>query len=82
MTSGEQGWTLEEFRADLARLEEELKAAGARPEHRAHIRRVRANGWRAITIRRAGDMLITPKGSKATWRALSPVKKFREPEPN
>lgn len=23
-----------------------------------------------------GDVLITPKGSKATWRALSPVKKF------
>jgi uncharacterized cupin superfamily protein len=23
-----------------------------------------------------GDVLITPKGSKATWRALTPVKKF------
>ena len=23
-----------------------------------------------------GDVLITPKGSKATWTALSPVKKF------
>lgn len=23
-----------------------------------------------------GDILITPKGSKATWKALSPVKKF------
>ena len=23
-----------------------------------------------------GDVLITPKGSRATWRALSPVKKF------
>jgi hypothetical protein len=23
-----------------------------------------------------GDVLITPKGSKATWKALSPVKKF------
>lgn len=23
-----------------------------------------------------GDALITPKGSKATWRALTPVKKF------
>ena len=23
-----------------------------------------------------GDVLITPKGSKATWNALSPVKKF------
>lgn len=23
-----------------------------------------------------GDVLITPKGSTATWRALSPVKKF------
>jgi uncharacterized cupin superfamily protein len=30
------------------------------------------------TVHRAGpgDVLITPKGSKATWRALSPVKKF------
>ena len=30
------------------------------------------------TMQRAGpgDLLITPKGSKATWRALSPVKKF------
>ncbi len=24
----------------------------------------------------AGDVLITPRGSKATWKALSPVKKF------
>ena len=24
-----------------------------------------------------GDVLITPKGSRATWKALSPVKKFR-----
>ena len=23
-----------------------------------------------------GDVLITPKGSKATWKALSPVRKF------
>jgi len=23
-----------------------------------------------------GDVLVTPKGSKATWKALSPVKKF------
>lgn len=23
-----------------------------------------------------GDVLITPKGSRATWRALTPVKKF------
>lgn len=23
-----------------------------------------------------GDVLITPKGSEATWKALSPVKKF------
>jgi uncharacterized cupin superfamily protein len=23
-----------------------------------------------------GDVLITPRGSKATWKALSPVKKF------
>jgi hypothetical protein len=23
-----------------------------------------------------GDVLITPKGTKATWKALSPVKKF------
>jgi uncharacterized cupin superfamily protein len=23
-----------------------------------------------------GDVLITPKGSKSTWKALSPVKKF------
>ena len=23
-----------------------------------------------------GDVLITPKGSRATWKALSPVKKF------
>jgi uncharacterized cupin superfamily protein len=23
-----------------------------------------------------GDVLITPRGSRATWRALSPVKKF------
>ncbi len=23
-----------------------------------------------------GDVLITPKGSKGTWKALSPVKKF------
>jgi uncharacterized cupin superfamily protein len=23
-----------------------------------------------------GDVLITPKGTRATWRALSPVKKF------
>ncbi|HEX6230124.1 MAG TPA: cupin domain-containing protein [Actinomycetota bacterium] len=30
------------------------------------------------TVHRAGpgDVLVTPKGSKATWRALSPVKKF------
>jgi uncharacterized cupin superfamily protein len=30
------------------------------------------------TVHRAGpgDVLITPKGSKATWKALSPVKKF------
>ena len=30
------------------------------------------------TVHRAGpgDVLITPKDSKATWRALSPVKKF------
>ena len=30
------------------------------------------------TVHRAGpgDVLITPKGSKAMWRALSPVKKF------
>jgi uncharacterized cupin superfamily protein len=30
------------------------------------------------TVHRAGpgDALITPKGSKATWKALSPVKKF------
>ena len=30
------------------------------------------------TMQRAGpgDLLITSKGSKATWRALSPVKKF------
>jgi uncharacterized cupin superfamily protein len=25
---------------------------------------------------RPGDVLITPKGSRATWKALSPVKKF------
>jgi uncharacterized cupin superfamily protein len=25
---------------------------------------------------RPGDVLITPKGSRATWRALSPVKKL------
>ena len=37
------------------------------------------------TLHRAGpgDVLITPKGSKATWRALSPVKKlwaiYKEP---
>jgi uncharacterized cupin superfamily protein len=37
------------------------------------------------TVHRAGpgDVVITPKGSTATWRALSPVKKFwaiyREP---
>ena len=24
-----------------------------------------------------GDVLITPRGSKATWKALSPVKQFR-----
>ena len=23
-----------------------------------------------------GDVLVTPKGSRATWKALSPVKKF------
>lgn len=23
-----------------------------------------------------GDVLVTPKGTRATWRALSPVKKF------
>ena len=30
------------------------------------------------TVHRAGpgDVLITPKGSKCTWRALTPVKKF------
>lgn len=30
------------------------------------------------TVHRAGpgDVLITPKGSRATWKALSPVKKF------
>ena len=30
------------------------------------------------TVHRAGpgDVLITPKGSKTTWRALSPVKTF------
>ena len=30
------------------------------------------------TVHRAGpgDVLITPKGSTATWKALSPVKKF------
>lgn len=30
------------------------------------------------TVHRAGpgDVLITPKDSKATWKALSPVKKF------
>jgi uncharacterized cupin superfamily protein len=30
------------------------------------------------TVHRAGpgDVLITPKGSRCTWRALSPVKKF------
>ncbi len=30
------------------------------------------------TVHRAGpgDVLITPKDSKATWRALTPVKKF------
>lgn len=30
------------------------------------------------TIHRVGpgDVLITPKGTEATWRALSPVKKF------
>lgn len=31
-----------------------------------------------------GDVLITPKGSRATWRALSPVKKvwaiYKEPD--
>lgn len=30
-----------------------------------------------------GDAIVTPKGSRATWRALSPVEKFwaiyREP---
>jgi uncharacterized cupin superfamily protein len=30
------------------------------------------------TVHRAGpgDVIVTPKGSKATWKALSPVKKF------
>ena len=37
------------------------------------------------TVQRAGagDLLITPKGTTATWRALSPVKKvwaiYKEP---
>lgn len=30
------------------------------------------------TVHRAGpgDVILTPKGSRATWKALSPVKKF------
>jgi uncharacterized cupin superfamily protein len=31
------------------------------------------------TVHRAGpgDVIVTPKGSTATWKALSPVRKFR-----